>query len=146
MAHEDVILPTDPARELPAVRSIGLVDLRDALAKGLDDFWAMPTHVVFLSLIYPIIGIALGSATLGYDVIPLLYPLSRLRAHRSLRRDRSLRVESAARAGIGHFLEACLRHYPLAVHLGDCGTRTTSACALRHLACRCQCDLCREFR
>ena len=76
MTHEDIILPTEPARELPAVRSIGPVDLRDALAKGLDDFWAMPTHVVFLSLIYPIVGIALGSATFGYDVIPLLFPLA----------------------------------------------------------------------
>jgi uncharacterized membrane protein len=76
MAHEDIILPAEPARELPTVRSIGLVDLRDALAKGLDDFRAMPTHVVFLSLIYPIVGIALGSATFGYDVVPLLFPLA----------------------------------------------------------------------
>ena len=50
--------------------------LRDALTKGLDDFWAMPTHVIFLSLIYPIVGIALGSATFGYDVISLLFPLT----------------------------------------------------------------------
>ena len=77
MAHPDIILPTElPTGELPVVRSIGPADLRDALARGLDDFWAMPTHVVFLSLIYPIVGIALGSATLGYDVIPLLFPLA----------------------------------------------------------------------
>src|SRR5437016_245073 len=76
MAHADIILPIEPSRELPVVRSIGPADLRDALAKGLDDFWVMPTHVVFLSLIYPIIGIALGGATFGYDVIPLLYPLA----------------------------------------------------------------------
>jgi uncharacterized membrane protein len=75
MADADIILPTEPTQQLPAVRSIGLIDLRDALAKGLDDFRAMPTHVVFLSLIYPIVGIALGSATFGYDVIPLLFPL-----------------------------------------------------------------------
>jgi uncharacterized membrane protein len=75
MADADIILPTEPTRELPVVQSIGLRDLREALAKGLDDFRAMPTHVVFLGLIYPIVGIALGSATLGYDVIPLLFPL-----------------------------------------------------------------------
>jgi uncharacterized membrane protein len=75
VAHADIILPTEPTRVLPVVQSIGLRDLRDALAKGLDDFQAMPTHVVFLSLIYPIVGIALGSATFGYDVIPLLFPL-----------------------------------------------------------------------
>ena len=66
MANQNIILPTQPTRELPTVRSIGPADLRDALAKGLDDFWAMPTHVIFLSLIYPIVGIALGGATLGY--------------------------------------------------------------------------------
>ena len=58
------------------MRSIGPADLRDALAKGVDDFRAMPTHVIFLCLIYPIVGLALGSATFGYDVVPLLYPLA----------------------------------------------------------------------
>jgi hypothetical protein len=65
----DIILPTEPTQQLPVVRSIGLLDLRDALVKGLDHFRAMPTHVVFLSLIYPIVGIALGSATFGYDLV-----------------------------------------------------------------------------
>jgi len=76
MAHADVILPTQPERGLPVVRSIGLGDLGYALTKGLEDFRAMPTHVIFLSLIYPIAGIALWRATLGYDVVPLLYPLA----------------------------------------------------------------------
>jgi uncharacterized membrane protein len=75
-AQTDVILPTEPARELPAVRSIGVADLRDALAKGVDDFRAMPTHVLFLSLIYPLIGLGLAGATFGYNFIPLLYPLA----------------------------------------------------------------------
>src|SRR6516165_5321791 len=76
MAESDVILPTERLHELPAVRTITFADLRDALAKGLDDFWAMPTHVIFLSLIYPIVGIALASATFDYDVVPLLFPLA----------------------------------------------------------------------
>jgi uncharacterized membrane protein len=76
MAQTDIILPVESKRELPTVRSIGLVDLRDALAKGLDDFWAMPTHVVFLSLLYPLVGIVLFAATFGYDIVPLLYPLA----------------------------------------------------------------------
>jgi len=53
MAHADVILPTEPVQALPTIRSIGVGDLRRALAKGFDDFSAMPTHVVFLSVIYP---------------------------------------------------------------------------------------------
>lgn len=76
MAQTDIILPAEPTRDLPAIRTIGLADLKDALAKGLDDFRAMPTHVVFLSVIYPIVGIALGAATFGYDLIPLLFPLA----------------------------------------------------------------------
>ena len=76
MAHVDIILPTQPARDLPAVRSIGFEDLKYALVKGLEDFRAMPTHVIFLSLIYPIAGLALWRATLGYEVVPLLYPLA----------------------------------------------------------------------
>ena len=76
MANTDVILPTGAARELPAVRAIGVRDLRDALAMGLEDFWAMPTHVIFLSLIYPVVGLVLFRAMFGYDLIPLLYPLA----------------------------------------------------------------------
>jgi uncharacterized membrane protein len=76
MAHFDIITPTDSIGQLPTVRKIGPADLKDALAKGLDDFWAMPTHVVFLSLIYPIVGLLLAAATFGFEFIPLLYPLA----------------------------------------------------------------------
>src|SRR5215468_5273797 len=76
MPQTDVILPTEPALALPTVRSIGLADLRDALAKGLDDFRAMPTHVIFLGLLYAVIGLLLFRAVFGYDLIPLLYPLA----------------------------------------------------------------------
>jgi uncharacterized membrane protein len=74
MAHADIILPVETSH-LPKVRTIGLADLKQALARGFDDFRAMPTHVVFLSLLYPLVGLALGSATFGYDLVPLLYPL-----------------------------------------------------------------------
>lgn len=59
-----------------AVRRIGLPDLRAALAAGLDDFWAMPSHVIFVSLIYPILGILLATIAFGYDLTALLYPLA----------------------------------------------------------------------
>jgi uncharacterized membrane protein len=75
MARSDVILPTEPALELPIVRSISPMDLWDALANGVADFRAMPTHVIFLSLIYPIAGLAIARWTFGYDLLPLLYPL-----------------------------------------------------------------------
>jgi uncharacterized membrane protein len=61
---------------LPRVRKIGLADIKDALAKGIDDFRAQPTHVVFITLIYPIIGLVIGRLTFGYDLLPLFFPLA----------------------------------------------------------------------
>jgi uncharacterized membrane protein len=75
MSQTNVILPAEPVTVLPAVRSISPRDLLDALAKGVDDFRAMPTHVIFLSLIYPVAGLAIARWTFGYDIVPLLYPL-----------------------------------------------------------------------
>jgi uncharacterized membrane protein len=75
MAHTDVILPKEATHGLPSVRSIAPMDLVDVLAKGLADFRAMPTHVIFLSLIYPIAGLAIARWTFGYDIVPMLYPL-----------------------------------------------------------------------
>jgi uncharacterized membrane protein len=74
--HRDVFAVGSAQADLPAVHRITPADLREALAKGLDDFWAMPTHVVFLSLIYPVVGIILARLTFGYGIIPLLYPLA----------------------------------------------------------------------
>jgi uncharacterized membrane protein len=56
--------------DYPVVRKIGPADLKDALARGIDDFWAIPTSLVFLGLIYPIAGLCLA----GY-ALPLLFPL-----------------------------------------------------------------------
>ena len=59
----------------PAVRAIGLTDLRDAVAKGIEDFNAVPTHAVFLGIIYAVLGIILFRLAFGYDVLPLVYPM-----------------------------------------------------------------------
>jgi uncharacterized membrane protein len=60
----------------PVIRKIGFADLKDAAAKGIEDFWVMPTHVIFLAIIYPIVGLILARMTFGYDVMPLLFPLA----------------------------------------------------------------------
>jgi uncharacterized membrane protein len=75
-AHHATMGAADATHALPRVRTITPRDLVDVLAKGLDDFWAMPTHVIFLSLIYPVAGLAIAGATLGYNLVPLLYPLA----------------------------------------------------------------------
>jgi len=64
-----------PAHELK-VRKIGIEDLKDALARGVDDFRAMPSHAVFLCLIYPIVGFVIARLVLGYNVLPMLFPLA----------------------------------------------------------------------
>jgi uncharacterized membrane protein len=60
----------------PAIRRIGLADLAQALRAGLDDFAAYRTDVVFVCLIYPILGLVLGRLAFGYDLVPLLFPLA----------------------------------------------------------------------
>jgi uncharacterized membrane protein len=58
------------------VRKISISDLKDALARGLDDFLAMPSHAVFLCLIYPIVGFVIFRFVLGANILPLLFPLA----------------------------------------------------------------------
>jgi uncharacterized membrane protein len=76
MARIHVIGGTGENLDIPTVRKIGPRDLADALASGIDDFAAMPSHAVFLCLIYPIVGFFLGGLTLGYNVLPLFFPLA----------------------------------------------------------------------
>lgn len=69
---------TGDGHAIPAqltVRSIGPADLTDAMAKGLADFNAMPTHLVFLCLIYPVLIVIFARIYAGYEVLPLVFPL-----------------------------------------------------------------------
>ena len=47
----------------PAVRRIDLGDLWNALARGVADFEANRTDVIFLCVIYPVIGLVLGAGS-----------------------------------------------------------------------------------
>ncbi len=75
MTSNTAATPVHDAEALPHINRIGAADLWDALACGFRDFWAMPSHLVFLSLIYPIVGLILARLVFGYDVLPLLFPL-----------------------------------------------------------------------
>ncbi|MDX8506172.1 DUF2189 domain-containing protein [Mesorhizobium captivum] len=59
----------------PTVRHITTSDLWDALRLGAEDFWAKPSHYVFLCLIYPIVGLILTQWSSGSNAIQLVYPL-----------------------------------------------------------------------
>src|SRR5207249_10786738 len=55
---------------------ITLADLRDALSRGVDDFYAFRTDVAFLCVIYPLVGLVLARLVFGYELLPLLFPLA----------------------------------------------------------------------
>jgi uncharacterized membrane protein len=59
----------------PAVRKIGFADLRAALTRGVGDFLTTPTQLVFLCILYPIVGLVTVRAVIGADLLPLLFPL-----------------------------------------------------------------------
>jgi uncharacterized membrane protein len=64
------------AGSLPQVRKIRASDVWDALAMGIDDFKAMPSHLAFLGLIYPIVGLVLARVSDQSRLMPLVFPLA----------------------------------------------------------------------
>ena len=58
------------------VKRITPTDVLRALAQGLDDFAAMPSHAIFLCVIYPLIGLWLISLASGYSMLPLAFPIA----------------------------------------------------------------------
>jgi uncharacterized membrane protein len=75
MANFHVIAGADEAAAPPVVHDIGAEELKDALRKGLDDFKEMPTHLAFIGLIYPVLGICLAALTFSNNAWPLIFPL-----------------------------------------------------------------------
>ena len=61
---------------LPAICRIKVSNLRDALVGGLDDLGAYRTDVIFLCIIYPLVGTALAWLTFGHETLQLLFPLA----------------------------------------------------------------------
>lgn len=60
---------------VPEIRRIGVADLRYALARGLEDFAAHRTEVIFLCLIYPAAGLILAQLASGNGLAPMVFPL-----------------------------------------------------------------------
>lgn len=76
MSHSHILTgeSLNPAR--PVVRHISPSDLYEALKSGIDDFMAMPSHAVFLCVIYPVLGIFLVAFTLNNSWLPLAFPIA----------------------------------------------------------------------
>ena len=75
MASFHVIAGASETLEHTRIRKIGVSDLFDALKRGVDDFMVKPSHLVFLFMIYPIVGVVLAAWTSGNNALPLLFPL-----------------------------------------------------------------------
>jgi uncharacterized membrane protein len=60
----------------PAIRRVAVADLGLALARGYDDFLAYRTDVIFLCVLYPLVGLVLARLAFGYDLLPLIFPLA----------------------------------------------------------------------
>ena len=61
-------------REIP-VRRIGNEDLRIALRQGWDDFKEMRGDLIFVGLLYPLIGIAAAVMTTSAPLLPFFFPV-----------------------------------------------------------------------
>jgi uncharacterized membrane protein len=75
MTYVNALFGSDARQALPVVRKITLADLKDALAQGVDDFRAIPTHAIFLTIIYPVIALLLAQLTFN-DLLHLFFPLA----------------------------------------------------------------------
>lgn len=75
MAKSGVVTDRESVAERPVVHNIQVADLKEVLAKGVQDFKEKPSHIVLLVLIYPIVGLLAARLAAGYDILPLIFPL-----------------------------------------------------------------------
>src|SRR5690242_20244634 len=57
------------------IQKITAADLVDALAKGVDDFKAKPSHLAILAILYPLAMLVSANVAAGYIPLQLVFPL-----------------------------------------------------------------------
>lgn len=73
--HGKSTVSIDDVAAYPEIRKISAGDLKDVLARGIDDFKAKPSHLVILALIYPLAMLVAANIAVGYIPLPLVFPL-----------------------------------------------------------------------
>ncbi len=73
--NEKTLADVGTSSRQPVIRTIGVEDLKEALAKGFEDFKAKPSHLILLIFIYPIVSLFAIRLAAGYDILPLIFPL-----------------------------------------------------------------------
>ena len=66
--------PSSRAKQIP-VRKITNADANAALREGWADFMEMRGDLIFVGLLYPLIGVVAATAVLGGPLLPLLFPI-----------------------------------------------------------------------
>jgi uncharacterized membrane protein len=60
----------------PEVRRIAIADLRDALRRGIEDFGVFRTDVLFVCVVYPLVGLVVTWVAFGHAAVQLVFPLA----------------------------------------------------------------------
>lgn len=76
MTTSHILVGASMSPAQPAIRRVTPSDLWQSLARGFDDFSAMPSHAIFLCVIYPLLGLVLIAMALGYAMLPLAFPIA----------------------------------------------------------------------
>jgi uncharacterized membrane protein len=76
MSYSHILTGASATSSRPVVRHIAPSDLFDALARGVDDFMAMPSHAIFLCVIYPLLGLWMIGIAVGGTMLPLAFPIA----------------------------------------------------------------------
>jgi len=60
----------------PAIRHITSRDVWQSLRQGFSDFEAYRSDVIFLCVVYAVVGLVMARVAFGADLLPLLFPLA----------------------------------------------------------------------
>ncbi|MGA7431296.1 MAG: DUF2189 domain-containing protein [Xanthobacteraceae bacterium] len=74
MSHSHILTGENLSPARPVIRRISPSDLYQSLKSGIDDFLAMPSHAIFLCVVYPVLGLFLIALTLDNSMLPLAFP------------------------------------------------------------------------
>ncbi|WP_371416703.1 DUF2189 domain-containing protein [Sphingosinicella sp. BN140058] len=66
----------DVSEPIFEVRSITAKDIRESLAQGWSDFLEKRGDLIFIGIIYPLIGVVTAAVALGGSLLPLFFPLA----------------------------------------------------------------------
>jgi uncharacterized membrane protein len=70
---DEVAMSEQPAR--PEIRTLEMDDLRDALRQGFSDFTTFRSDVIFICLVYPLMGAVLAALAVQGSSIQLVFPI-----------------------------------------------------------------------